>query len=64
MTTLYTYIVRRGANLSENILVRVAGKRRALKAAGLPVTLKKASSAESRWGKKVSIEEAKKMLEA
>lgn len=64
MATLYTYILLKGPNITENILVRVAGKRRALKAAGLPVTLKKASSAESRWGKKVSIEEAKAMLEA
>jgi hypothetical protein len=59
---IHTYIVKQGATNKETLTVEVLGKIKALRAAGLPTDLPKAQPAQSRWGKTVSIEEARSIL--
>lgn len=58
----HRYVVKHGATNKETLLVEVPGKIRALRAAGLPTDLPKAHSEQSRWGKIVSVEEARRIL--
>jgi hypothetical protein len=57
------YIIKSAKKNQDTILVEVVGKKRALAAAGLPTELYPAMPAQSRWGKVVSLSEAKSMLE-
>lgn len=56
------FVVKAAATNKETVLVEIVGKKRALQAAGLPTNLAPATPQESRWGKVVTIDEAKKIL--
>lgn len=58
----HRYIVKDGDCNQNTLLVEVGGKIKALRAAGLPVDLRPAQPGESRWGKVISLEDAKEML--
>ena len=58
----HRYIVKDGDCNQNTLLVEVGGKIKALRAAGLPVDLRPAQPAESRWGKVISLEDAKEIL--
>lgn len=59
---IHRYVIFSNSEYKETLLVEVPGKIKALRAAGLPVDLQKALPAQSRWGKVISLEEAKKIL--
>ena len=57
-------IVDGGTDNKAYKLVEIQGKKRALRAAGLPDDLVAATPAQSRWGQVVTIKEAKEILGA
>jgi hypothetical protein len=57
------YIIKTAKKNQDVVLVEVQGKKKALKASGLPTELVAAQPAQSRWGKVVSLDAAKSMLE-
>ena len=57
-----TYVVREGATNQETMIIRVEGKKRELKRLGLPTDLRRATPAESRWGKELDIFSARAYL--
>lgn len=56
------YVIYDADKNSDCLLVEVQGKKRALKAAGLPTELYAAQPGQSRWGKVITLEQAKNAL--
>lgn len=61
-SSLNRFVVSTDGTNQGTLFVQLDGKKKALKAAGLPTTLAGCTPSESRWGKAISIEEAKALL--
>ncbi len=59
---IHRYVVKAAATNKETLIVEIPGKIKALRAAGLPIDLSRANPGQAVWGKKISIEEARKVL--
>lgn len=58
----HRYVIKFGSTNKETLIVEIPGKIKALRAAGLPTDLRRADSGQAVWGKKISIEEARKVI--